>query len=302
MRQSWNSSLEEAVCFALWAAAVFLNKCPCVHGLLFLPVPRQMLSACYCSSVMNPKSDAQKQEGKVPLPCSKSRQRKQGMLNLQRPPSLSLTYMRCLDKALTAQRNKDSWERNEIFSSESLQCSPSYFGMCQAFLVLCPPICSSGLQRGQRSRGWGDVYWMTNLATAGWKNKLNPGMWEPARVKWENLLPRRQSQRSSPQWFQYFAASYLKKGACSLRHNSNFLPALISASSSLSPCWVLQAPALWLSQPSLWFHNVQLSPMQTGTSEALSGGNKSQDLSPMFRRDLKHLDLGFSHPCVNHAP
>lgn len=54
-----------------------------------------------------------------------------------------------------AQRNKDRAKKGMNFFIFILK-SPvlSSFGKCQAFLVLCPPICSSGLQRGQRS-GWG---------------------------------------------------------------------------------------------------------------------------------------------------
>lgn len=55
---------------------------------------------------------------------------------------------------------QQSWKCINFFFSFYLKissCLLCSFGQCQAFLVLCPPICSPGLQRGQGS-GWGVMF------------------------------------------------------------------------------------------------------------------------------------------------
>lgn len=117
---------------------------------------------------------------------------------------------------------------------------------------------------------------MTNLATAGWKNKLNCGVWESAQVKWESLLSRRQEEQ--PLMTQRFH-SIIPGGGC--QQFKNTIPAstqshslfhVSSGSCSFSSIHLLPSPhtcvtaALLLaplaqSQPCLPHRNPLLCPM-----------------------------------------
>lgn len=134
--------------FTSWAAAASLNKHPCVHGLSLLQHPGRgwQLTTAALGPAQAP--TLQKQAGKDPVPCSRSEGRHTQLL---------LQELRALDQAWRQKRAGNIL----IFFSFHLKifsCLLSSFGQCQAFLVLCPPICSPGWQRGQGSGWGGDVY------------------------------------------------------------------------------------------------------------------------------------------------
>lgn len=106
-----------------------------------------------------------------------------------------------------------------FFHFKISSCFLSSFGQCQAFLVLCPPICSPGLQRGQGS-GWGVMFikWQTWLRQDGKINTILARGNEPRSNGRAHCQGRK---RCSLQGLKDVTGLYMEERLGSLKQNSS---------------------------------------------------------------------------------